>query len=428
MIGGMDRKECPKWLSDIGWWVDELIREPKNRDRFRKELRDWYNDNAHKSEYRLLPLEPRKHSLREMYVVLSAIHDCCCREVKSIHPWSKLPQTSTVGTKYFGLMGDVPRLLTQKNDNLVLESFLDSVNRDLPVKIESAETGQGIEKIGHMEKERDAASEICSEEEFRQFASIHKRLTALQKEFYEPIEKRYDGFSLRRIDIDEDISTFWPTMKKIGQKVGVDLPDTPALIKAIIYEEEITSPYLNLADYCGTGGYIDGKYVDEIELAEMAKEDIEEREKPRYELSEKIDKIMVRLCKHFDVQPNEDQNTECHNANGDPRPETTSETESKPKPPGKDADGETTRRPKPLDSADRWITITKAAEMLGKNAGTVSRWVDEEKIKNNGKKKRERRVLKSSVLLMKDKIESEDQLRDSAEILRDMANEIPDEH
>ena len=303
----MDRKECPKWVCEIGWRVDELVQEPKNRDRFRKVLRKWYNDNAHKSEYRLLPLEPREHRLREMYVVCAAIHDCCCREVKPIHPWSKLPLLSTVGTKYFGLMGDVPMLLTQKKDNLALESFLESVNRDLPVKIELAETEQGIENIGHMDKKQDAASEVCSEDEFRQFTSIYKRLTALRKEFYKPIEKRSDGFSLRRIDIDEDISTFWRTMKKIGQKVGVDLPGTPALIKAIIYEEEITSPYPDLAEYFGTGCYIDGKYVDEIELAEMAKEDIEERENPRYELIENIDKIMVRLCKHFDVQPYEDQ-------------------------------------------------------------------------------------------------------------------------
>ena len=77
---------------------------------------------------------------------------------------------------------------------------------------------------------------------------------------------------------------------------------------------------------------------------------------------------------------------------------------------------------------DCWITITEAADLLAANRGVISRWASKGKIKDNGKKKRERRVLKSSVLLMKDKIESEDRLRDSAEILRDMANEIPDEH
>lgn len=183
-----------------------------------------------------------------------------------------------------------------------------------------------------MNKKKNGRNKICSEDEFERFISIHKRSTALRKEFHVSIEKRSDGFSLRRIDLDEDSSAFWPTMKKIGQKVGVDLPDTPALIKAIINEEEEENLYANLGYDCVGGVWFDGKYMDEIELADRMRENIEEQSIPRNELIKNIDRIMVRLCKHFGVQPDGGQNTECHNANRVPKPETTTKANSKPEP------------------------------------------------------------------------------------------------
>lgn len=134
--------ELPEWLRAIGWHMDRLRGEPKNGKRFRQVLRDWNKDNAHKSEYQLLPLDDeRENSLREQYVLLAAIHDRCCKTVRPIHPWSKLPQISTVGARYFGLMGDVARL-TEVNER-DLEGFLYSVKRDLPIKIEPVETAGG---------------------------------------------------------------------------------------------------------------------------------------------------------------------------------------------------------------------------------------------------------------------------------------------
>jgi hypothetical protein len=139
------RKECPQWLCEIGRQVDKLIQEPKNKDRFRQVLRRWYNDNARKRKYQLLPLKPREHSVREMYVVLAAVHDACCRQLGAIHPWSKLPRLSTVGVKYFGLMGLAPGLLTPR-DEPTLEGFVDAVKGDLAAKIEQA----GQEKGGKL--------------------------------------------------------------------------------------------------------------------------------------------------------------------------------------------------------------------------------------------------------------------------------------
>jgi excisionase family DNA binding protein len=77
---------------------------------------------------------------------------------------------------------------------------------------------------------------------------------------------------------------------------------------------------------------------------------------------------------------------------------------------------------------DDWITVTEAASLLGKHHGTVSRWATAGKLKSNKKKGKDRRILKSSVLLLKNKRECEDVLQDAAEDLRDRANKIPNMH
>lgn len=77
---------------------------------------------------------------------------------------------------------------------------------------------------------------------------------------------------------------------------------------------------------------------------------------------------------------------------------------------------------------DEMITITEAAKLLGVNAGTVSRWTTDGIIKDNGEAKRKRRLSKISVLLLKDKREREDRLKDAADVLQDMEHKIPDRH
>jgi excisionase family DNA binding protein len=77
---------------------------------------------------------------------------------------------------------------------------------------------------------------------------------------------------------------------------------------------------------------------------------------------------------------------------------------------------------------DELITLTGVAKLLGVDKGTVSRWADEGKIQDNKQKGRRRRVSRISVLLLKDKREREDLLRDAAEDLQDRASKIPDRH
>lgn len=79
-------------------------------------------------------------------------------------------------------------------------------------------------------------------------------------------------------------------------------------------------------------------------------------------------------------------------------------------------------------TGDEWITVGVAAKLLGVNPGVVSRWATESKIKDNRETGRKRRVLKSSVLLMKNKREHEDLLSDATEDLQNRANKIPDRH
>lgn len=77
---------------------------------------------------------------------------------------------------------------------------------------------------------------------------------------------------------------------------------------------------------------------------------------------------------------------------------------------------------------DEWITITKAADILCVNKGVISRWADKGDIQDNKEEGRKRRVLKSSVLLKKAKREDEDRRKDTDNVLKDMANKIPDKH
>ena len=77
---------------------------------------------------------------------------------------------------------------------------------------------------------------------------------------------------------------------------------------------------------------------------------------------------------------------------------------------------------------DEWIRITDAARIVGVAKGMISRWADKGKICDNGKKKKERRVSKLSVLSLKHKREHEEVLMDAAEDLQDRASKIPDRH
>lgn len=76
---------------------------------------------------------------------------------------------------------------------------------------------------------------------------------------------------------------------------------------------------------------------------------------------------------------------------------------------------------------DELITLTEAAEILGVNKGTASRYADSGAIRDNGVKGQNRRVWKSSVLFFRQEREDERLRKDTRELRRD-SKRIPNTH
>lgn len=74
------------------------------------------------------------------------------------------------------------------------------------------------------------------------------------------------------------------------------------------------------------------------------------------------------------------------------------------------------------ENPEKWITIYEAAAILGVSKSTVSKWASQKSIKDNGKKHKGRRLLRSSVLFFKDKREQRDVQRDILELRSDAAS------
>lgn len=81
-----------------------------------------------------------------------------------------------------------------------------------------------------------------------------------------------------------------------------------------------------------------------------------------------------------------------------------------------DAQAETRNRS--ID-ADEWITVAAAVVLLDVGKSTVSRWTDKKIIESNGKSGRDRRLLKSSVLMLKQQIEDGDRRKDDEDLRND---------
>jgi len=85
------------------------------------------------------------------------------------------------------------------------------------------------------------------------------------------------------------------------------------------------------------------------------------------------------------------------------------------------------KKPEETEQGDEWIKVSEAAEILSVNTGTVTRWANKGRIKDNEKKGRKRRVLKSSVLFLKQSREDSEVLKDAKELRKDTRT-IPDQH
>lgn len=73
----------------------------------------------------------------------------------------------------------------------------------------------------------------------------------------------------------------------------------------------------------------------------------------------------------------------------------------------------------PAATKDEWLTTAQAADILGISRGTVSKWAKKGMLTDNGKTAQQKRFSKVSVLLLKDKRESEDLQKDAADLRRD---------
>jgi hypothetical protein len=73
----------------------------------------------------------------------------------------------------------------------------------------------------------------------------------------------------------------------------------------------------------------------------------------------------------------------------------------------------------PADDDEPWITVTAAAGLLKKDLGTICHWADIGKVRDNGKKKYQRRILKADILLIKQATEEKDAKKDREEERRD---------
>lgn len=68
---------------------------------------------------------------------------------------------------------------------------------------------------------------------------------------------------------------------------------------------------------------------------------------------------------------------------------------------------------------DDWITFAQAAEVIGVTKGTISKWANEGKLRDNGMKRKKRSLLKTSVLLLKQDIEDQAIRKDIKELRED---------
>lgn len=71
--------------------------------------------------------------------------------------------------------------------------------------------------------------------------------------------------------------------------------------------------------------------------------------------------------------------------------------------------------------SDCYITFAQAAELLAVGKGTVSKWAAAGRMADNGMKGQKRKLLKSSVLLVKQELEDEEIKKDAKELRKDAA-------
>ncbi|UCG12215.1 MAG: hypothetical protein JSU72_17200 [Deltaproteobacteria bacterium] len=173
-----------------------------------------------------------------------------------------------------------PALVAIEKYRLKAKKYFDNLMKNL--KREQEETEKAAK-----DKEQ---TKPCTEKEYKRLTLIHGRLRDLMR-LLRRSDKDVEEIEYRQIELDEDVTEFWPTIETIGQRVGINVSGKLDVLKEIIFVKEIT-PLL--------GANFD-EYADEIELAEMVREGLERTEKLRVDLIQDLYRIMVRLAKRFGV-------------------------------------------------------------------------------------------------------------------------------
>lgn len=207
------------------------------------------------------------------------------------------------------------------------------------------------------------AADICTREEYERFQSIYERF---KQNLNEP-----DGLCLEDFgDLLRDIKEFWPTLVEVGGRLGIDLSDRVDDVLNVCKRPQVPPPYYNFSDIYSAAMIGSDEAAFMTNAAHEEHYRYEMRRKAREETVKALDSLMFSLHKYFE-----------------PKVE--------------------------------WITVTQASKTAGVHKGTITRWVNDGKVKSNGKTGHKRRIDKFSLLSIKEENEMKDIMKDCEELRLD---------
>lgn len=155
------------WLRQIAARVDELVFDPRIRDRFHRMLRDWkshYEATRRKPDRRrpkrIVPhpveLLPVKYAgVFQKYAALAAIHDSCAEESplaqqpKRLNPWRRVEWPLSRRTRlgiHYGILCDAVDGLTD-DDRARVEAMLRAVEADIEAHLKPVQVDGGAGRM-----------------------------------------------------------------------------------------------------------------------------------------------------------------------------------------------------------------------------------------------------------------------------------------
>jgi hypothetical protein len=159
-----------------------------------------------------------------------------------------------------------------------------------------------VEKVTKRKEQKQPLDQDnpCTDDEYNRFVLIYRRLKDLMKLLRKKCVEDEDKIAYKQIELDEDLTMFWPTVENIGRSVEMDVSGKLDMIKEIIFDKEIQTSLDNIdPDMMSCGLTIDGKDYDVIQLEAMMRDELDEGAQKREDLIKDLDRIMVRLNRCF---------------------------------------------------------------------------------------------------------------------------------